>query len=155
MPQTREHFDICRLLHVPRGAIALTKTDAADAEMIELAALEVRDLVAGSFLEDAPIVPVSARTGDGLDALRGVLAALVGAATGRAMPTARVRLPVDRVFSMRGFGTVVDRHARLGHAARSTTSVAVLSTGDGDHRARACRCTGGRARSPSPASASP
>ncbi len=126
MPQTREHFDICRLLHVPRGAIALTKTDAADAETIELAMLEVRALVAGSFLEDAPIVPVSARSGHGLEALRGVLAALVGAATGRDADGG-LRLPVDRVFSMRGFGTVVTGTLVSG-TLRLDDSVAVLST---------------------------
>jgi len=75
MPQTREHFDICRLLHVSAGLVALTKTDLADAETLELARLEVRELVAGSFLEGAPIVPVSAKTGDGLDGLRAALVA--------------------------------------------------------------------------------
>src|SRR3954470_18665547 len=63
MPQTREHFDICRLLRVPAGLVVLTKADLADADMLELAHMEVRELVAGSFLEAAPIVPVSARTG--------------------------------------------------------------------------------------------
>ena len=76
MPQTREHFDICRLLRVPAGIIALTKADLADADTLELARLEVRELVAGSFLEGAPIVPVSAKTGEGLDALRAALAAV-------------------------------------------------------------------------------
>ena len=106
MPQTREHFDICRLLHVPAGLIALTKIDIADADLQTLAALEARELTAGSFLEDAPIVGVSARTGEGLDALR---SALVDAA--RRAPVRRaerpMRLPIDRVFSARGFGTVV------------------------------------------------
>src|SRR5881227_3804621 len=66
MPQTREHFDICRLLRIPAGLVALTKADLADADMLELAAMEVRELVAGSFLDGAPIVPVSTKTGDGL-----------------------------------------------------------------------------------------
>ena len=70
MPQTREHFDICRLLRVRSGLVALTKSDLADAETLELARLEVRELVAGSFLDGAPIVPVSAKTGNGLDAFR-------------------------------------------------------------------------------------
>src|SRR5437762_11480765 len=70
MPQTREHFDICRLLQVPAGIVALTKSDLVDADTLELATLEVRELVAGSFLEGAPIVPVSARTGEWLDGLR-------------------------------------------------------------------------------------
>jgi selenocysteine-specific elongation factor len=106
MPQTREHFDICRLLHVRRGIVVLTKADLADSDTIELVTLEVRDLVKGSFLETAPVIPVSARTGEGLDILR---AALADAATGVAShPQDRAtRLPVDRAFSMQGFGTVV------------------------------------------------
>jgi selenocysteine-specific elongation factor len=106
MPQTREHFDICRLLRVSAGLVALTKADVADAETLELARLEVRELVAGSFLDDAPIVAVSAKTGDGLDALR---AALVDVSRRTPERAARgvARLPIDRVFSMKGFGTVV------------------------------------------------
>ncbi|MEO5895714.1 MAG: selenocysteine-specific translation elongation factor [Vicinamibacterales bacterium] len=106
MPQTREHFQICKLLHVRAGVVVLTKVDLADEETRELCRLEVRELVAGSFLEDAPVVAVSARTGAGLDDLR---AALLGAA--QAAPERHgdgpVRLPLDRAFSMRGFGTVV------------------------------------------------
>jgi selenocysteine-specific elongation factor len=83
----------------------LTKSDLADPEMLELAALEARELVSGSFLADAPRVAVSARTGEGLDQLRSVLTALAG---GPGRPSAGVvRLPVDRVFSVKGFGTVV------------------------------------------------
>src|SRR6476660_4705671 len=106
MPQTREHFDICRLLRVPAGFVALTKTDLADADMLELARLEVRELVAGSFLEGTPIVPVSARAGEGLDAFR---AALVDAGRNIRDRASHgvTRLPIDRVFSMKGFGTVV------------------------------------------------
>jgi selenocysteine-specific elongation factor len=106
MPQTREHFEICRLLHVPAGLIALTKCDAADADLIEIARLEVRELVAGSFLADAPVVPVSAKTGEGLEGLRAELQALAARVPprGAGRPT---RLPIDRVFSMKGFGTVV------------------------------------------------
>src|SRR5919206_1736057 len=70
MPQTREHFDICRLLHVPAGFVALTKSDLVDADTLELVRLEVRDLIAGSFLADSPMVAVSSRTGEGLDAFR-------------------------------------------------------------------------------------
>jgi selenocysteine-specific elongation factor len=106
MPQTREHFDICRLLRVPAGLVALTKTDLADADMLELARMEVRELVAGSFLEGAPIVPVSAKTGEGLDALRAALVDVSRHARGRAVDGV-ARLPIDRVFSMKGFGTVV------------------------------------------------
>jgi len=106
MPQTREHFDICRLLHVPAGLVALTKSDLADADTIDLVSLEIRELVAGSFLEHAPIVPVSARTGAGLEELRRHLEALGGRVPARGRGGV-ARLPVDRVFSVKGFGTVV------------------------------------------------
>jgi len=106
MPQTREHFEICRLLQVPSGLIVVTKADLVDAETLELVRLEVRDLVNGSFLESAPILDVSARTGAGIAALRATLAAM--AREKRPRPAAGIpRLPVDRVFSMRGFGTVI------------------------------------------------
>ena len=106
MPQTREHFDICRLLGVGGGVVALTKADLVDDETLELVRLETRELIAGSFLDGAPLVPVSARTGVGLDELRGELAALAGGVAGRdddGIP----RLPIDRAFTVRGFGTVV------------------------------------------------
>ena len=106
MPQTREHFDICRLLRVPAGIVALTKADLVDADTLELARMEVRELTAGSFLDGAPIVPVSAKTGEGLDALRAALVEASARARGRAAGGV-ARLPIDRVFSMKGFGTVV------------------------------------------------
>jgi selenocysteine-specific elongation factor len=106
MPQTREHFHICRLLGIPRGLVALTKCDAADADMQALAEMEVRELAEGSFLEGAPIFRVSARTGEGLEALKEGLRTLA-----RAVPPrpgeGLLRLPVDRAFTLRGFGTVV------------------------------------------------
>jgi selenocysteine-specific elongation factor len=106
MPQTREHFDICRLLGIQGGVVALTKADLVDAETLELVRLEVSELVGGSFLESAPIVAVSARTGRGLEELADALAAAARAVPPR--PAEGVfRLPVDRVFSVRGFGTVV------------------------------------------------
>ena len=73
MPQTREHFHICRLLGIERGIVVLTKKDAAEPGMADLAEGDVRDLVRGSFLEGAPILRVSGRTGEGLDALRAAL----------------------------------------------------------------------------------
>ena len=105
-PQTREHFDICRLLRVRAGLVALTKSDLADPDTIEVARLEIRELVAGSFLEGAPIVPVSARTGAGLDVLRATLVEVSRQTRDRAVQSV-TRLPIDRVFSMKGFGTVV------------------------------------------------
>ncbi len=105
MPQTREHLDICRLLGVRRGLIVLTKADLVDADGLALAELEARELVAGSMLAEAPVIATSARTGAGLDKLRAAIAALAGTA---AVPRAgRARLPIDRVFSVKGFGTVV------------------------------------------------
>ena len=106
MPQTREHFDICRLLGVGGGLVALTKADLVDEETLELVRLETRELIAGSFLDGAALVPVSARTGAGLDDVRRELAALSDGASGRA-DSGIPRLPVDRTFSVKGFGTVV------------------------------------------------
>jgi len=106
MPQTREHFEICRLLGVPAGLVAITKADLADADTIELVAMEVRDLVAGSFLADAPVIALSARTGDGLGAFREALVAFGRRSSGRSS-SGMVRMPIDRAFSVRGFGTVV------------------------------------------------
>ncbi|MFO7693795.1 MAG: selenocysteine-specific translation elongation factor [Vicinamibacterales bacterium] len=106
MPQTREHFEICRLLQVPAGLVVLTKIDAVEREMLDLVRADVEELVAGSFLETASVVAVSARSGEGLDALKAALAGIGASAAGR-REDGPVRLPVDRVFSMRGFGTVV------------------------------------------------
>src|SRR5262245_36782182 len=106
MPQTRQHFEICRLLHVPAGLVALTKADLVDEDTLEIARLEVRELVAGSFLDGAPIVPVSARTGSGLEAFRAAVIEVSGRVRDRAVDSV-TRLPIDRVFSMKGFGTVV------------------------------------------------
>jgi selenocysteine-specific elongation factor len=106
MPQTREHLDICRLLAVPRGVIAITKADLVDPEMLELVQLDVAELVSGTALSIAPVIAVSARTGLGIAALKEALASLATQVPHRDEQGA-TRLPVDRVFSMRGFGTVV------------------------------------------------
>ncbi len=106
MPQTREPFDICRLLQIPAGVVALTKADLADQDTIELARMEVRELTAGSFLQDAPIVVVSSKTGSGLDELRRALIQVSSAVRVRDRD-GQTRLPIDRVFSIKGFGTVV------------------------------------------------
>jgi selenocysteine-specific elongation factor len=106
MPQTREHFQICRLLQVPAGVIVLTKSDLADPDTLEIARMETRELVAGSFLADAPIVAVSSRTGEGLDELRRALSSAASALRDRNRE-GPARLPIDRVFSVKGFGTVV------------------------------------------------
>jgi selenocysteine-specific elongation factor len=106
MPQTREHFDICRLLEIGSGLVAITKSDMVDDEMLELVRDEVREFVAGTFLENAPVVGVSSRTGSGLDDLRSALASV--AARIAAREDDRIaRLWIDRSFAMKGFGTVV------------------------------------------------
>ncbi|HEY6617702.1 MAG TPA: selenocysteine-specific translation elongation factor, partial [Vicinamibacterales bacterium] len=106
MPQTREHFEICRLLSVPAGLVVITKTDLADAGMLDVVRLEIQELVSDSFLEGAPVVAVSARTGEGIPVLRRTLADLASTAR-RRTSDGPPRLPIDRVFSMKGFGTVV------------------------------------------------
>ena len=117
MPQTREHFDICRLLGIGQGIVVLTKADLVDRDMLILARLEAEEFVAGSFLEGAPCVAVSSTTGEGLDELRARLAEL--AARIPAKDSSRpFRLPIDRAFSMRGFGTVVTGTLISGSVAR-------------------------------------
>lgn len=105
-PQTREHFDICRLLGVSRGVVAITKSDLVDADMLGLVELEAEEYLRGSFLERAPIVPVSAKTGAGIEALKTALHNVASEVPGK--DAARYfRLPIDRAFAMKGFGTVV------------------------------------------------
>lgn len=106
MPQTREHMEICTLLGVRYGFVVLTKVDMVDEEWLELVTEDIRDFLVGTFLEDAPIVPVSAVKGTGLDAFVQTLDKYC-----QKMPekgsSGLFRLPVDRVFSMKGFGTVI------------------------------------------------
>jgi selenocysteine-specific elongation factor len=106
MPQTREHFDICRLLDVKQGVVVLTKTDLVEAELLSLVRAEAEELVAGSFLEGAPIIPVSARSGAGLDELRTALRQIAADVPARSRDFV-TRLPIDRAFTMKGFGAVV------------------------------------------------
>jgi selenocysteine-specific elongation factor len=143
MPQTREHFDICRLLRVPAGLVALTKADLADADMLEIARLEVCDLVAGSFLDGAPIVAVSSRTGQGLDGLRAALVAAAAGVRGRAADAA-ARLPIDRVFSMKGFGTVVT--GTLGTGRIAVEDELVIAPGERRVKVRGVQVHGAQER---------
>jgi selenocysteine-specific elongation factor len=106
MPQTREHFQICRLLQVPAGVIVLSKADLADPETLDIARMDARELTVGSFLADAPAIAVSSKTGAGLDELRQALTRLAASARERDAD-GPARLPIDRVFSVKGFGTVV------------------------------------------------
>jgi selenocysteine-specific elongation factor len=106
-PQTREHFDICRLLSVRRGITVLTKSDAVDPETLEVVRAEVEDFLRDSFLgQPNPIVAVSSLTGAGLDDLKRALVQVASEAPARDS-AAIARLPIDRVFTMKGFGTVV------------------------------------------------
>ncbi len=106
MPQTREHLDICELLGIRRGIIAITKKDLVEQEMLELVKEEAQDLIRGTFLEGAPIIPVSSLTGENIDLLRQEIkdaAVEIEEKTREGI----FRLPVDRVFTIRGFGTIV------------------------------------------------
>ena len=105
-PQTREHFDICRLLGVQRGVVALTKSDLVDADTLGLVRLEVEDYLRGTFLEAAPIVPVSAKTGAGIAELKKALLAMSDEVSGKDSAH-YFRLPIDRAFAIKGFGAVV------------------------------------------------
>jgi selenocysteine-specific elongation factor len=116
-PQTREHFDICRLLGIRRGVVVLTKSDLVDRDILDLVRLEMEEFVAGSFLEGAPIVGVSSTTGAGIDDLRrelerASLAVVEKSAAGH------FRLPIDRAFSAKGFGTVITGTLVSGSVAR-------------------------------------
>jgi selenocysteine-specific elongation factor len=106
MPQTREHFDICRLLGVSRGVVVLTKKDLVDDEFLELARTEAEELVRGSFLEGAPVIAVSSRTGEGIDELKNGLRESALQLDPRSHDFI-ARLPIDRAFTMKGFGAVV------------------------------------------------
>ncbi|EFI33753.1 selenocysteine-specific translation elongation factor [Desulfonatronospira thiodismutans ASO3-1] len=106
MPQTREHLDVCTLLGVETGLVALTKTDMADPEWLELVQEDVSDYLQDTFLKDAPVVPVSAHTGQGIQELLGHIRQMAG----EFKPHRRsdlFRLPMDRIFTMRGHGTVI------------------------------------------------
>jgi selenocysteine-specific elongation factor len=106
MPQTREHLAICQLLRIKSGMVALTKADLAEPDWIELVRDDAANLVRGTFLSGCPIVPVSVKTGAGLGDLRRALADLARAVPAKATDQT-ARLPIDRVFTVKGFGTVV------------------------------------------------
>src|SRR5713101_7171932 len=106
MPQTREHFDICRLLNLRKGLVVITKTDLVEEELLALVRAEAGELVAGSFLEGAPTLCVSARTGEGLEELRSAIRQIARETPMRSSDSV-TRLPIDRAFTMKGFGAVV------------------------------------------------
>jgi selenocysteine-specific elongation factor len=133
-PQTREHFDICRLLAIRRGITVLTKSDAVDSETLEVVRLEVEDYVRGSFLDTtlapvrSPIIAVSSLTGAGLDGLKSALAKVAAEVTAKD-PAALARLPIDRVFTIKGFGTVVTGTLVAGTIRKEEEELEVLPSG--------------------------
>jgi selenocysteine-specific elongation factor len=106
MPQTREHLQICTLLGIRKGFIALTKVDMVDGEWLKLVCEDIREFLRGTFLEDAPVLPVSSLTGSGFSELIDAIAKIADEVKEEA-GIGLFRLPVDRVFTMKGFGTVV------------------------------------------------
>lgn len=106
MPQTREHLEICSLLKIKNGLIALTKVDLVDEEWIELVKEDIEEFAKGTFLEGSPIIPVSSVTGEGVPSLLDALQSLCDKVEERSSE-GLLRLPIDRVFTMKGFGTVV------------------------------------------------
>jgi selenocysteine-specific elongation factor len=127
MPQTREHLEICDLLGVRRGVVALTKSDLVDADMLELVTEDIRGTLSSTSLAAAPIVPCSTKTGAGLDALRDELSKAIASLPPRET-TSVFRVPIDRVFTVKGFGTVVTGTV-LGGSISIGDSLVVIPTG--------------------------
>jgi selenocysteine-specific elongation factor len=126
-PQTREHFDICRLLGIRQGLVVITKSDLVDREVLDLVRLEIQEFVANSFLEGAPILAVSSRTGEGLDELKTELRRLSLGAPPKPSDLP-FRLPIDRSFVMKGFGPVVTGTLIAGTIAKDA-EVEIFPTG--------------------------
>lgn len=116
MPQTREHFEICRLLGVKRGLVIISKKDMVDPEWLELVQDEVREFLRASFLEDAPMLPVSSTSGEGIEQVKATLDAMVSSEE-FSEAHGPFRLPVDRVFNMKGFGVVITGTSQSGRIA--------------------------------------
>jgi selenocysteine-specific elongation factor len=141
MPQTREHLEICQLLGVKHGLVALTKSDLVAPDWLELVREELREYLHGSFLEAAPILAVSSRTGAGLDDLRHQLEKMAGESGGRKSDGA-FRLPIDRIFTVAGFGTVVTG-TLLNGSIRVGDELEILPSGI-ESRVRGIQTHGGR-----------
>ncbi|MBI5115591.1 selenocysteine-specific translation elongation factor [Candidatus Poribacteria bacterium] len=127
MPQTREHLEIMKLLAIPRGIVAINKIDAADSEMVAIVEAEIEEIVKGTFLEGAPIERVSAKTGEGLDRIRELIRQAVEEQRQKD-EEGLFRFPIDRVFTMKGFGTVVTGTVFSGHLSEDEP-VVVLPSG--------------------------
>jgi selenocysteine-specific elongation factor len=141
MPQTREHFDICRLLEVKSGIVVITKVDLVDdEELLQLVEADIAEFVRGSFLEGAPIFRASSRTGQGIDELKKALARLAAKVTERD-ERAVARLPIDRVFTIKGFGTVITGTLVAGRI-RAGDELELLPSADRRARARGLQVYG-------------
>lgn len=116
MPQTREHMDICRLLGVRQGLVAVTKADMVDDEWLSMTIDDIKTFLRGSFLDGAPVVPVSSITGRGIGELISAMNSIVRKVK-RRTPDGIFRMPVDRAFIKKGFGTVVSGTALSGRVA--------------------------------------
>jgi selenocysteine-specific elongation factor len=127
-PQTREHFAICRLLRIPTGVVVITKADLVDRDIVELVRLEIEDLVRGSFLEGRPIVAASAATGAGIDDVKAALRETLASVQDRDASGRVFRLPIDRAFTMKGFGSVVTGTTISGSIAEGD-EIAILPEG--------------------------
>ncbi len=127
-PQTREHFAICRLLGIQAGLVAITKSDLVEDDIVQLVRLEIEDLVRGSFLEHKPVIAVSAVTGEGIEALREALVESVQGVEERDVLHRPFRLPIDRSFTMKGFGSIVTGTSLSG-SVTSDSEIEVLPSG--------------------------
>ena len=148
MPQTVEHLDILSILGIRHGVIVITKTDLADPELVALVEEDVRELVKDTFLENAPVVPVSVYKNQGLDVLKETLYEIY-----RELPPRKegphFRLPIDRVFTMKGFGTIVTGTLSEGKIRKDQE--VVLYPENRPVKIRSIRSTDSRRRQPSPA----
>ncbi len=133
MPQTREHLDICTLLKVKKGLVVLTKVDMVDGELLDLVQEEVIDSIKGTFLEGAPILKVSSTTMEGIPELIRALDDLAQKVEARSSE-GLFRLPIDRVFTMKGFGTVVTGTVASGHVSVGEVLVILPSKKEGKVR---------------------
>ena len=122
MPQTREHLEIMDLLGLRGGVIAITKIDTVDSDFVELVSAEIEDLIEGTFLEGAPIVPVSSETGEGIEELKRVVTQLA-TEVDIAASLDYFRMPIDRVFTKDGHGAVVTGSVMSGSVAAGDTLI--------------------------------
>lgn len=132
-PQTREHLAICQLLQVPTGLVAITKTDLVESEILEIVRMEIEELLSPGRFAGVPIIPVSSVTGEGLEALKTAILAAVRSSPERDRTNRVFRLPIDRAFTMKGFGSVVTGTALSG-TLEADADVELLP---GGHRSRA------------------